>query len=75
MDIATWKHTSAGPVLYVCGVEVRDWLGVAHDAVCERFCKAIKYGCRCGLCVQGQRQYWRDYRRAHAQSDRSADGA
>jgi hypothetical protein len=41
MDIATWKHTSAGPVLYVCGVEVRDWLGVAHDAVCERFCKAI----------------------------------
>ena len=34
-----------------------------------------KYGCRCGLCVQGQRQYWRDYRRAHAQSDRSADGA
>lgn len=41
MDIATWKHTVAGPELFICGVEVRSWLGVTHDKDAEALCKAV----------------------------------
>ncbi len=41
IEIATWEHTSAGPILFVCGVMTRDWFGVIHDAECAALCDEI----------------------------------
>jgi hypothetical protein len=41
---ATWKHTVAGPELFVNGVLVREWLGTSHDAECQKLCDEINAG-------------------------------
>lgn len=41
MIVATWRHTVAGPELYVCGVLAREWLGTDHDEACEKLCISI----------------------------------